>query len=115
MSNKTSIRKLLLDAADRGSSYREDIVGRRVAPSKEAIAALDRLVGEMPEHGSEDAEVLALLDEVGSPATVAMASPRYFGFVIGGALPVTVATNWLSTAWDQNVGMHEVTPATSYA
>jgi glutamate/tyrosine decarboxylase-like PLP-dependent enzyme len=52
-------------------------------------------------------------DDVGSPATVAMISPRYFGFVIGGSMPVTVASNWLSTAWDQNVGMHEVTPAVS--
>ena len=60
-----------------------------------------------------DLDVMALLDRVGSPATVSMAGPRYFGFVIGGSLPVTVATNWLSTAWDQNVGMHEVTPATS--
>jgi len=44
---------------------------------------------------------------------VMMTGPRYFGFVIGGSLPVTVATNWLTTAWDQNVGMHEVTPITS--
>ena len=54
-----------------------------------------------------------MLDRIGSPATVSMVGPRYFGFVIGGSLPVTVASNWLSTAWDQNVGMHEVTPATS--
>ncbi len=42
-----------------------------------------------------------------------MTGPRFFGFVIGGSLPVTVASNWLSAAWDQNVGMHEVTPATA--
>ena len=40
-----------------------------------------------------------------------MAGPRFFGFVIGGSMPVSVATNWLTTAWDQNVVMHEVTPA----
>ena len=42
-----------------------------------------------------------------------MISPRFFGFVIGGSLPVTVATNWLTTAWDQNAVMNEVTPAVS--
>jgi glutamate/tyrosine decarboxylase-like PLP-dependent enzyme len=42
-----------------------------------------------------------------------MAGARFFGFVIGGALPVTVAANWLATAWDQNTGLYEPTPATS--
>jgi glutamate/tyrosine decarboxylase-like PLP-dependent enzyme len=42
------------------------------------------------------------LDEIGSPATVATAGPRYFGFVTGGSLPASVAANWLSGAWDQN-------------
>src|SRR3954452_4672203 len=42
-----------------------------------------------------------------------MAGPRFFGFVIGGALPVTVAANWLAGAWDQNTGLYAPTPATS--
>jgi glutamate/tyrosine decarboxylase-like PLP-dependent enzyme len=44
---------------------------------------------------------------------MAMAGPRFFGFVIGGALPVTVAANWMATAWDQNSALHKVTPATA--
>jgi glutamate/tyrosine decarboxylase-like PLP-dependent enzyme len=67
----------------------------------------------MSEEGEPDEATLALLDDVGSPAVMAMAGPRFFGFVIGGALPVTVATNWLTTAWDQNASMYEVTPAAS--
>ena len=46
---------------------------------------------------------------------MAMAGPRFFGFVIGGALPVTVAANWLATAWDQNAGLYARTPATARA
>jgi glutamate/tyrosine decarboxylase-like PLP-dependent enzyme len=57
--------------------------------------------------------VLAQLDELGSPATIAMAGPRFYGFVIGGSLPATVAASWLATAWDQNSGLYNVTPATS--
>jgi glutamate/tyrosine decarboxylase-like PLP-dependent enzyme len=57
--------------------------------------------------------VLELLDEVCSPATMAMAGARFYGFVIGGALPVTLAANWLAGAWDQNTGLYTPTPATS--
>ncbi len=111
MGRDQTIRKLLADAAERGIRYRESCGDRSVAPSAEAIAAVPRLIQPLPEDGCPDAEVLALLDEICSPASVAMAGPRFFGFVIGGSLPVTVATNWLGTAWDQNVVMHEVTPA----
>jgi glutamate/tyrosine decarboxylase-like PLP-dependent enzyme len=67
----------------------------------------------MPDVGTPDSDVISMLDEIVSPATVTMTGPRYFGFVIGGSLPVTVASNWLTAAWDQNVGMHEITPATA--
>lgn len=113
MPDKSKLRNLLTDAAHRGVVYRESSAERHVAPTAEAVLGAERFIEPMPEVGSDDEDVLAMLDDVGSPATVMMAGPRYFGFVIGGSLPVTVATNWLTTAWDQNVGMHEVTPATS--
>lgn len=113
MPDNLSLRSLLVDAAERGIAYREAGAARRVAPSPEAVAAATKFIEPMPDIGADEKHVLAMLDEVGSPATVMMTGPRYFGFVIGGSLPVTVATNWLTTAWDQNVGMHEVTPITS--
>jgi glutamate/tyrosine decarboxylase-like PLP-dependent enzyme len=113
MNENDSLKTLLDDAARRGIAYRQSCGDRAVAPSADAVAAVQRLVEPLGEEGLSGAEVLALLDEIGSPATMAMAGPRFFGFVIGGSLPVTVATNWLSTAWDQNVVMHEVTPATA--
>ena len=113
MTDKSKLRNLLLDAAERGATYRESLGDRPVAPSPEAVDAATGFVESMPVEGADDGAVLAMLDELGSPATISMAGPRFFGFVIGGSLPVTVATNWLTTAWDRNVGMHEVTPATS--
>jgi len=108
---KGELRSLLEDAAQRGIAYRDSCDRRSVAPSTQAAADVSRFAEPLPEDGTPDAETLAMLDEVGSPATMALAGPRFFGFVIGGSLPVTVASNWLSTAWDQNVAMHEVTPA----
>ncbi|MCH9693039.1 MAG: aspartate aminotransferase family protein [Gammaproteobacteria bacterium] len=113
MPDNRNLRSLLKDAAERGVQYREASLERHVAPRPEAVAATAEFVEPMPDAGTSDAEVLRILDEIGSPATVNMVGPRYFGFVIGGSLPVTVASNWLTAAWDQNVGMHEVTPATA--
>lgn len=111
MNDKNQSRNLLEEAARYGIRYRDGSVDRAITPTAEALADVARFIESMPEAGTPDSEVLALLDEIGSPATMNMTSPRYFGFVIGGSLPVTVASNWLSAAWDQNVGMHEVTPA----
>lgn len=113
MAGKISTRDLLIDAAERCIRYRESSVDRAVAPSADAIEGTKKFFEPMPDRGTDEMEVLAMLDDIASPATMAMTGPRYFGFVIGGSLPVTVATNWLTTAWDQNVVMHEVTPATS--
>ena len=72
-------------------------------PAREAIEALQILMQEpLPEGPSEANEILAQLDKVAGPATVASAGGRYFGFVTGAAMPATVAANWLATAWDQN-------------
>lgn len=94
--------ELLRDAAERATQYLGELQERRVAPSDADLAQLAELGGDLPGGPMADGEILALLDRVGSPATMASAGPRYFGFVTGGALPVTVATNVLAGAWDQN-------------
>src|SRR5207237_879522 len=104
---------LLDDAAGRAKAYLDAMATRRVAPSDEAMEALAGFDVAMPTDPRPPAQTLAMLDELGSPATRASASGRFFGFVIGGALPVTVASNWLATAWDQNAALHQPAPAVS--
>jgi glutamate/tyrosine decarboxylase-like PLP-dependent enzyme len=106
------MNELLRDAAERASAYLEGLDARSVAPDRAAIAALDALDVPLPRKGSDDASVIAELDAL-SPATMAMAGPRFFGFVIGGALPVTLAANWIAGAWDQNSAYFNATPATA--
>ena len=101
---------LLDDAAKRASRYLESLNTRSVAPAKEAVATLAKFDQAFPEDTSTAEAVLAELDEIGSPATMASAGGRFFGFVIGGALPVTVAANWLAATWDQNAGLVVTSP-----
>src|SRR6266536_6550731 len=107
------MRGLLEQTAEQAIRYLEDLGARGVAPTEGAIASLDAFDQPLPEEPADPEAVLRLLDEIGSPATMAMAGPRFFGFVIGGALPVTLAANVLASAWDQNTGLWNVTPATA--
>jgi glutamate/tyrosine decarboxylase-like PLP-dependent enzyme len=104
---------LLRDAAERAIRYRKDAANRAVWPTPAALNALDRLDEPLPSTRQDDAAVLAFLDEVASPATVATSGGRYFGFVVGGSLPATLAANWLAGAWDQNAGSVIQSPASA--
>ena len=108
-----SIAELLADAAGRAVRYLEGLGLRGVAPEPAALAGLRRFDEPLPEVPADPVTTLTLLDEVGSPATVASAGGRYFGFVIGGSLPVTVAASWLATAWDQNNALPVMSPVSA--
>jgi glutamate/tyrosine decarboxylase-like PLP-dependent enzyme len=102
--------ELLRDALHRSLVYLSDVADRPVAPDRAAIDRLSELDFALPDAGRPPMDVLRLVDVVGSPATVASNGPRYFGFVIGGALPVAQATAWLSAAWDQNTALAVMSP-----
>lgn len=104
------MKQLLDESARRAIAYLDSLSTRSVAPRPEAIENLRALDEPLPEASSNANEVLARLDELVSPATMGMAGPRFFGFVIGGSLPVALAANWLAGAWDQNTSMDSVTP-----
>jgi glutamate/tyrosine decarboxylase-like PLP-dependent enzyme len=102
--------QLLTDASQRALRYFAQISDRRVAPDERALEALRTFDEALPAAGTSAADTLKMLDDIGSPATVANAGRRYFGFVTGGALPVTVASNWLACAWDQNAALWTTSP-----
>jgi glutamate/tyrosine decarboxylase-like PLP-dependent enzyme len=107
---RDALAPLLLDAARRGAEYLGELGHRAVPPSPAAVKDLARLETRLPEAPTDPVVVLSELDTLVAPATMATAGPRFFGFVIGGALPAALAANWLATAWDQNAAMASVTP-----
>jgi glutamate/tyrosine decarboxylase-like PLP-dependent enzyme len=102
---------LLADAASRARRYVDGAAAQRPFPDAAALAALARFREPLPEVPSDPAATLALLDEIGSPATVVSTGGRYFGFVQGGTLPAGLAASWLTAAWDQNAALPVMSPA----
>jgi glutamate/tyrosine decarboxylase-like PLP-dependent enzyme len=102
--------ELLGETAERCVKYLRRIRQRGVAPTEAAVADLERFAEPLPAGPADPAEVLRQLDEVGSPATVANAGGRFFGFVNGGSVPAALAANVLAAAWDQNAALRVMSP-----
>ena len=101
---------LLARAHAHALDYLEHLPERYVgslATRDELIAALR---APLPQHGEAAEQVLDLLASQVPRGTTACNSPRYFGFVIGGATPVSLATDWLVSTWDQNAGIFVISP-----
>ena len=109
-------RDALLDlAANEAKAYLDDVDQRAVPPAVLTDDLLPAFREPMTAAGRDPREVLERLVANAEPGLTAMSSPRFFGFVIGGTYPVALAADWLTSTWDQNVGLREVTPAHSAA
>ncbi len=102
---------ILAEAAQRAATYVQQISGRRVFPSAEAMRALEQLNGALPDEPESVRRILELLDGVAAPATVAAGGGRYFGYVNGGTVPAALVADWMASAWGQNVALRIMSPA----
>ena len=103
--------ELLRKTAELACVYTRSVAARPVnatATTDELRAALG---GPLPEEGIDAGEVIERLARDTEPGLIGSSGPRYFGFVIGGSLPAALAAEWLATTWDQNCGIHVVSPA----
>ncbi|WP_299841783.1 aminotransferase class V-fold PLP-dependent enzyme [uncultured Roseovarius sp.] len=84
--------------AKRGADYLRSLSSRNVHANTNKLGDLDF---PLPDTGLSASDVLELLDDAGRDATVASAAGRYFGYVIGGALPAASGARAMLSAWDQ--------------
>ncbi|MGV0793794.1 pyridoxal phosphate-dependent decarboxylase family protein [Mycolicibacterium sp. XJ1819] len=108
------MHRLFADVTERALGYLDGLDSRPVAPTAAAVDGLGRFDEPMPDGPTAPREVLQMLDEIGSPATVATAGARYFGFVTGGSHPAALAANLLAGVWDQNGAYRVMSPTAAH-
>jgi len=106
-------KKIFKQAQGYAFDYLDNSFKRNVFPTDQAIKNLNKFVEDMPPHTGDALEILKQLHKYGSPATVSQIGGRYFGFVNGGILPVSLAARWLSDFWDQNTALYVISPIAS--
>jgi glutamate/tyrosine decarboxylase-like PLP-dependent enzyme len=106
-------RELLRRTAELAADYVASLDERPVFPRVEPEELRHALGGPLPDEPVAPEQVVEELAAAADPGLVAMGSGRYFGFVIGGALPAALAADWLASAWDQNAGLYVGGPSAS--
>jgi len=105
------IKKLLTHTAEAAIQYRQTLAGRPVGVTVTHAELLANVKKDLPETGETPEEAIQALTAGVEPGLVHNANPRYFGFVIGGATPVSVAADWLTSVWNQNAQVYLTSPA----
>src|SRR5262245_7986922 len=109
----TGTDDLLRHAAELAIDYRSSLPERRVgaAPGLTSDDLRRALGGPLPVEGVDSRTVIDDLVANVDAGLIAISGPRYFGLVMGGSVPAALAVDWLTSAWDQNVGLYLATPA----
>jgi aromatic-L-amino-acid decarboxylase len=105
---------LFAAAARHAADFLDTLPEARVdADVRDADALRDGLAMTLNEDPIDADVVLEDLIAAATPGIVRTQSPRFFGFVIGGALPAAIAADMMACAWDQNAAGFAVSPAAS--
>ncbi|MFL6099100.1 MAG: pyridoxal phosphate-dependent decarboxylase family protein [Actinomycetales bacterium] len=111
MSEQTPYDAALDTAARHARAWLASVPERPVA-ARAGVDEIAKVLGNgLPDGPTAADQVVDELATAADPGLAAMGSGRWFGFVIGGTLPAALGADWLTSAWDQNSGLRQVTPA----
>ena len=103
--------RMLMRSAEHAIAFRQALPSRLQRPERDYMAMRETFRAPLPDSGTDSMSVIDELVRLSLPGLSAMAGPRFFGWVIGGSIPVGVAADWLTSAWGQNTSGHTPTPA----
>jgi glutamate/tyrosine decarboxylase-like PLP-dependent enzyme len=105
------MQPLFKRAAECAGEFVESLPERRVKPPADLSTLRLALAVDLRPDGEPAGSVLDALVAGADPGIMANAGPRFFGFVVGGSLPVSIAADWMAATWDQNAGIYVLAPA----
>jgi glutamate/tyrosine decarboxylase-like PLP-dependent enzyme len=103
----------LTQAIDAARAFLLTRSSRPVFPTATIDSLRAALGGPLPPAPTAPDRVVSEMIRAADPGIVATTGPRYFGFVTGGALPATMAAEWITTIWDQPASLYVLSPAAS--
>ncbi len=113
MPTETPERAALKRAAEHAFAWLDGLDARSVATTATLEEMRGRLGRPLADQGVAATQVIDDLVADVEGGILGSQSGRFFGWVIGGGLPAAMAADWLTTAWDQNAGIHACGPAAS--
>ena len=103
--------EVLRRAGAHATAYLDGLADRPVGPTVGPSELRRRLTRPLPDHPSDPGQVIDELVRDLDGGLMGSTGGRFFGWVIGGVLPVALATDWLTSTWDQNAASSASSPA----
>ena len=97
-------------AAELADAYINSFDTHKVSAEPDPEALRARLYKELTPDGLPPLQVIDDLAEDAKEGLLNSAGGRFFGWVIGGSIPVSIAADWLTSAWDQNAAAYACSP-----
>ena len=98
-------------AAELADAYIESFDTHKVSQEPDPDALRARLYKDLTDDGLPPVQVIEELHEDAKDGLLNSAGGRFFGWVIGGGIPVSIAADWLTSAWDQNAATYACSPS----
>jgi glutamate/tyrosine decarboxylase-like PLP-dependent enzyme len=111
----TDLEHLFVRAARAAAEHRRTATQRPVVTGMPTEDVHHAFAGPLPDGPTDPDAVLTRLLSAAEGGVTGTVGPRFFGFVIGGALPAASAADILATGWDQPAYNETLSPAAGAA